>query len=329
MIAHDQKVLVHFNRLLKGARYPVCAEIHPTSLCPHDCVWCYNKAERNSNPRQIVFADVARILPDMVDRGLKAVQITGGGEPLVYRHADDLFELCNKLGLEVGLETSGELMHVAFPHLANNWKYVRFSLDAYDKASYVRTRGVTERRDWGKVYDTVIVNLRTLIDLKRNSGATYRVVLGYVVHQLNYDEQKMIVFFDECEVMGVDLIQIRPDFTDPESARFSFDEIMKSTRAYKNLKITVSTKVVRPYGYGYCYGSMLSTVLYYTNKMVACCMRPNVELGDLSEPFETIWKRAVGDILEIDTDRCPPCRFHNSNVLLNNLMDMDNHINML
>ncbi len=329
MIAHDQKVLVHLERLNTNARYPICAEIHPTSHCPHDCVWCYNKAERHANPNQIVFDDVARILPEMVARGLKAVQITGGGEPLVYHSIEELFELCNQLKLETALETNGELLDKALPHLGQNWKYVRISLDAYDKDSYVLTRGVTEYRPWGAVYDKVMDNLYRLIRTKRLAGLKFRVVLGYVVHDLNYDQQRMIRFFDECEEAGVDLIQIRPDFTDPASTRFAFDEIMKSALAYKNLKITVSTKAVRPYGYGHCYGSMLSTVLYYTNKMVACCMQPNVELGDLSEPFATIWKRAVGDILEIDTENCLPCRFHNSNVLLNKLMDEDNHVNML
>ena len=329
MILHEQKVLLHADRIWGGVQYPACAEIHPTSFCPHDCVWCYNKEEREANQSQMNVADVERILPEMIARGLKAVQITGGGEPLVYPNIHRLFDLCNRLNLDVALETNGELLSKAIPHLGYNWKYVRISLDAYDSESYVKTRSVTKRRNWAVVYDEVMENLYKLIRMRLNLGYKYRIVIGYVVHGRNYDQERMIRFFDDCEAVGVDLIQMRPDFTDSSSTRFVFDDVMNAARSYKNLKITVSTKAVRPYGYGCCYGSMLNTVLYYTNKLAVCCMQPNLVIGDLSEPFDVLWERAMRQIPQIETDECPPCRFHYSNVLLNKLVHEDNHINML
>jgi len=96
--------------LRNGKGQPIVSHIMPTDVCNAKCGFC-SVGER---PGDVMpFSWIKGYLDQLVPLGLKAVIISGGGNPILYKDKEsgadfnDLVDHIHRLGLEIGLITNG------------------------------------------------------------------------------------------------------------------------------------------------------------------------------------------------------------------------------
>ncbi len=118
--AHEEAM----NNLRNGKGQVVTSHLMPTDLCQHDCVFC----SVSNRPKNVLALDDMLAYVDTLRQfGLKAVIISGGGNPILYKHGeDDLNDLIEELdarNLEIGLITNG--MPLKSYNGRMSWKNIR------------------------------------------------------------------------------------------------------------------------------------------------------------------------------------------------------------
>lgn len=104
---HHQEAM---QALRDGKGLPIHAWLAPHDLCNHKCSFC-SVGERAGDA--LAFPVIEKYFRTLVGLGLKAVTISGGGNPLLYRcketgkTIDDLISFLFGLGLQVGMITNG------------------------------------------------------------------------------------------------------------------------------------------------------------------------------------------------------------------------------
>lgn len=102
ILAHREAVQSLRHRQLS---YPLVLHVMPTERCNLKCIFCSvaHRDEKNELP----FSLIVRVIKGMKSRGLKAVILSGGGDPTLYPSINELLGFAYDLGLEVGMITNG------------------------------------------------------------------------------------------------------------------------------------------------------------------------------------------------------------------------------
>lgn len=96
--------------LRNGRGQPIVTHVMLTDVCNHSCAFCSVQARAGDS---LPFDDVVSYLKILVGYGLKAVILSGGGNPILYKckstKADfnDVVAAIHRMGLEIGLITNG------------------------------------------------------------------------------------------------------------------------------------------------------------------------------------------------------------------------------
>jgi len=145
----------------------ISTHISPEGSCNLNCSYCSVK-KRNSRKLRIPLNTIQCYVSELLDRGLKAVILTGGGEPLLYPWINELVEWLLGCGLKIGLITNGTMCDNL---QKSNWQqlsWTRVSLNMgyldkvylpreYTKDVVVGCSLITERRyDWKEFVDVAV-----------------------------------------------------------------------------------------------------------------------------------------------------------------------------
>lgn len=108
----------------------ISTHISPTSICNLSCSYCSVK-KRNRN-----FTIELDIIKDYVTklktRGLKAVILTGGGEPTIYPHFNELVRwLKEEQKLDIGLITNGTISEKVNDESWKSFSWIRVSINDF------------------------------------------------------------------------------------------------------------------------------------------------------------------------------------------------------
>lgn len=94
--------------LRDGRGRPIVTHIMLTDVCNHSCAFCSVQYRAGDS---LPFDDVVAYLDILQSRGLKAVILSGGGNPILYRNGgkdfNDVVDHIHGRGLEIGLITNG------------------------------------------------------------------------------------------------------------------------------------------------------------------------------------------------------------------------------
>lgn len=85
---------------------PLHLQLIPTNVCGVGCPWCSCRDEDRT--QELEYQEICEILHRFSLLGMRAVTITGGGEPCAHERLEDIVSSCVKLG-GVGLVTNGVL----------------------------------------------------------------------------------------------------------------------------------------------------------------------------------------------------------------------------
>lgn len=126
------KLLQHPDVLLalkQGDLRPITIQLAPNETCDSDCPFC-SVADRPLKS-YLPFAKIKKVLADFRTLGAKSVEITGGGNPMLYRDRisgetiNDIVRFAVGIGLDVGIIT-------------NSASFKRLSADVFDLVTWVR-----------------------------------------------------------------------------------------------------------------------------------------------------------------------------------------------
>lgn len=139
------KLLQHTDILYKIQHFktfsPVMIELSPTEACQSDCPFCsvVNRPIRNHIP----FKKIKKILKDFKSLGAKSLEITGGGNPLLYadwtknkkkkRDINDIIKYAFALGYKIGLITNSHDLSKIKEENHHKISWIRISLIGLDE----------------------------------------------------------------------------------------------------------------------------------------------------------------------------------------------------
>ena len=127
-LLHHPSVVSNIKRLRIGT--PVSLQVAPTSRCNLNCSFCSN-ANREQH-EDLPVEKLVTLLRELVPIGLKTVEWTGGGEPLLYKHLELAVFFTHELGLKQGLITNGTLLSKMSKEILVKFQWIRVSMNCLD-----------------------------------------------------------------------------------------------------------------------------------------------------------------------------------------------------
>lgn len=118
---------------------PILTHIMPTGRCQHVCGYC--SVSTRDTSLSLPFSTITGYLDILCPLNLKAVILSGGGNPILYKcketgkDLNDVIDECHKRGLEVGLITNGMPLK-EHPDGRKSWKTIR--PETLDKCTWIR-----------------------------------------------------------------------------------------------------------------------------------------------------------------------------------------------
>jgi sulfatase maturation enzyme AslB (radical SAM superfamily) len=173
---------------------PIHVRIKPINHCNHDCWYCAYRVsnlqlgEKMDLKDRIPDEKMDEIVDDLIDMDVKAVTFSGGGEPLLYKQLPRHIETLSRAGIQVASLTNGANLQGRMAEaFAAYGTWVRISLDAWDDASYAKSRSLEDG-----CFTTLLKNLKDFSALKSSC------VLGtsFIVTQENHSH-----LFDVCRAL--------------------------------------------------------------------------------------------------------------------------------
>jgi len=349
----SQKLLRHTEHLdaLSRGKYlaPINAEIMLSNRCDLRCQMCHYSYTHTRGP-WVGHADkpdgaissgdlmefiLARdIVGELASDGVKSITWSGGGEPTLHPHFDEIVKYAHDYGLEQGIYThGGHLRDGRAVWMKQHFKWIYISFDAYDVESYKQHKGVNR-------FERVCENIRNLVTLPGNAT----IGMGFLLHAENYHSVGLMVALGRS--LGVDYVQFRPliayDQDKPgelvEDTAWIADAIRTLERYSNDAFVIADTSRFSMYanwqGHGYqtCHWSALQTVITPNGMVWRCTNKmehPDALLGDLSvESFSTLWQRS-GGACTVNSGCRILCRGHLANVTLNELFQPVAHGNFV
>jgi MoaA/NifB/PqqE/SkfB family radical SAM enzyme len=109
--------------------------LYPTNMCQFNCTFCDYKKLNNEPPKYLKESEWSYILSSFKDFGGEAVDLCGGGEPLMLPTIESLLKHAKKIGLKVGVVTNGLSINKytrpdLYQLLLETCSYVRVSFEA-------------------------------------------------------------------------------------------------------------------------------------------------------------------------------------------------------
>lgn len=109
----------------------VSTHISPEGMCNLKCAYC--SVTYRDTASRIPLDRIKKYVIQLKERGLKAVILTGGGEPTLYPHFSELvLWLKNEMNLSIGLITNGTQTRRISDEAAKTFSWVRVSINIFN-----------------------------------------------------------------------------------------------------------------------------------------------------------------------------------------------------
>jgi MoaA/NifB/PqqE/SkfB family radical SAM enzyme len=165
----------YFESVIAGEpKIPFFMEILPVNPCNHQCVFCIS-ADYRDNRDRLSWPVMCKLIGEIGAAGNGFIRICGGGEPLLYPHAEEMLQLCKWSGVTTHLTTNGSLLKGSILQAAMEaCSLIRVSVNGGNAASFAATHRVVEK-EFARVTD----NLRAVREHPLRSSV--RLELSFVI----------------------------------------------------------------------------------------------------------------------------------------------------
>ncbi len=329
---------------------PVYIRLKPTNLCNHHCAYCTygsGSTDRKTENRDdidhhsmIPWEKLREIIEDMGEIGVKAVTLSGGGEPLIYPHILDALQLFREKGIELSLISNGELLAGEIAEELYQAKWVRISFDSPNEEEYCTLRNLQPQS-----FRRVIKNLE---EFSRNKCEDCVLGINFVVGKANshrvYEAAKLLKELGADNVKFAALIDNSPGYHREikdsvlDQIRRAKEELESSDfRIFNNYENDWMDKNFSEVPLPHCYTCRLVTVIAADQRVYLCHTRAydsGAVVGDLSKSsLKELWfseetKRKLAD-LNPSRECRNFCVYEDRNRLIQSYFDTNQHINFI
>lgn len=220
------KLLQSKDAVIDGQIRPIHIQVIPTNRCNANCEWCScSKVDRK---KEMPWAELQEMVRYFSELGSSAMTITGGGEPTLHPHLDDLLELTNLLNIETGLVTNGLRWGKKEGVLPANYHltWMRMSITDTQSGQYDsdRVRRVASRLpdvDVGISFTVPRnVSMKTAIEICEIAGRTQNIThIRFVENIVSFSDDAMDRVEARCgHITSKAIFQRRADFTSGQSS---------------------------------------------------------------------------------------------------------------
>ena len=278
--------------------YPVFVHLMPDNRCNQNCSFCSFRMDNWKNSKQfntkasIPWERMKALIQEFKEVGVKAVEITGGGEPTLYP---------NFMGLVRGLFPIKRALVTNGMRLTSEWceelpahlTWMRVSIDAGQAGTYYEIR---KTRAWDHVWN----NVAELVKYK----GKMTLGLGFVITKSNWSE--LPLFLRKAAKYGVDNVRISVAFTPEGKDILTSTQVDSLTQWIERAKDDFSELQIADHhreriknmeehpDYDYCCVKDLICVIEGTCNVYTCCSltgTPEGLVGNITEiPFGQLWE---------------------------------------
>lgn len=316
-------------RILQGNMpVPRTLEFFLSNDCNHSCAGCHSLELHKGEERFLDFQAMKRTVVDASKLGVEGVEISGGGEPLLYPEIVPAVALMRSRGLKVGMFSNGTLIDGELaPFLVDNLLFLRLAFDAGTSATYKKRHGVDE---FDKLLGAIELLVRAKRDrLSRGDGEESTVAtIGakYLVSRRNYSELTQAAKL--ARELGLDYLQYKPlrnsKFTPRgDDLRAAREEARRADELSGNgFEVFGSMRKTRVIGR--CFLNPLHPLIDATGSVYLCAFFQHRKdthcIGNISEKsFPEIWysERHFEAFRSTDPGQCAlfDCPFHEAAIL--------------
>ena len=133
-LLHHQE---HLNSISKRKPVaPIHISVWPTNRCQLNCDYCCcRKTARNESELDIGMYKKA--LPILSRYGTKAIELSGGGEPLLWSHLSEAVEFAYQIGIKQSLITNGLALNDISSEVLSRFSWIRISVQSASHANKI------------------------------------------------------------------------------------------------------------------------------------------------------------------------------------------------
>lgn len=344
-VFHHKK---HIDALRDGQPIaPVHVQIIPTNVCNQCCSFCSYRAKGYSSNETFQTLDsiprekLLEIVADCESMGVKAIEVTGGGEPLCHPNIVEMCQAILDAEIDLGMVSNGSRWTPELAHVMRGAKWIRYSIDAGCAATYSTIRKVPATT-YDKVRDAV-----RLQRSKRGNGADPIIGVGFVVTRDNW--QEVVDAAARAKADGADNIRISAVFQNEEARYFDAFGVEAaalcreaeslndgSFRVFNLFTDRVHDLIEGKPDYSYCGFQHFCTYIGADQQVYRCCVVAYNHIGLLgsiaNQRFSELWQspQVAGLLNNFDARQCPRCMFNNKNRTIQYAVDSaPRHVNFM
>ena len=211
---YSDKKIIWFNEKMLSFKdnkvlAPIYVRLKPINSCNHKCFFCVYNADYSNMHANMLKKDIIskekmfEILDDFKDMGVKATTFSGGGESLLHPNIVEFFEKTKENNIDLSIITNAQLLSGDRAKSLYDAKWIRVSVDYYDKKSFCESRSVSENK-----FDEIINNIANFYENKQHFCD---LTMNYIITQLNYKYVYDAVKF--YKTLNLDNIRLCPVWT--------------------------------------------------------------------------------------------------------------------
>lgn len=262
MAIQNNKIMLFLERI-DGTMAPITADVFLTNFCNNKCTYCrYNESRNNSYMK---FDDFKRYTERLLGLGVRAIILTGGGEPTVSPDFDKITRYLEENNIPYGVNTNFNVLKEIKP------VFLKVSIDEGNPEKYKRTRGVY-------ALDKVCDNITRFASFNESNGHPTRIGVQCVT----YDIIQTREFYERVKDLPVDYIQFRP--IEQKGENIDYKEILQYVDSLNDDKISKSYKYdLVNYTPPACIGNWAAISMNEKGEVLLCCHRHDEIIGHIMD----------------------------------------------
>ncbi|GAB3716870.1 hypothetical protein GCM10027598_27040 [Amycolatopsis oliviviridis] len=189
---------------------PVVVELDPTSFCDLACPECISGSLLNDG--RFTAERLTGLAAELVEAGVKAVILIGGGEPLLHSAIGEVITTLHTGGTSIGITTNGTTIHRHVGVLADKVEWTRVSVDAATAETYGKFR---PGRGGRNRFAEVIANMELLGSRKSGKLGYSFLVMGRRAEDGTLAETNAGEIAAAAELakrVGCDYFEVKPEY---------------------------------------------------------------------------------------------------------------------
>jgi radical SAM protein with 4Fe4S-binding SPASM domain len=329
----SNKILSYYDNIQKivvgELPFPRMALIYPSYTCNYKCPHClytgWNTGKFMPKDKMLKLVD------ELADAGVKAIEFCGGGEPTLHPDFIDIVRHIRNHGIEIGVLTNGSTLGKLYYILADNFSYVRISLDSVNACQYKKAHGLPTTFN----FDKFLSNIENFIYYKNSHNQKCVIGLKFLLTKEHINISDAVEFSRRVKADYVQFKTARACSQEPSDTQLLVykHEIQKfNDPMILDGSDRTSIKCQ-------CYLTPIHTMIDAKGDVYLCCYyqhrKKTHKFGNVfKNSFRDVWQsdRHREAIAEIKIDECNvwDCRFHKYNQIMNGVLkENDYHINFI